>query len=170
MKASDELRKLCVGHPHAKVSWPHRELHNAADLIDELVGAAEEARQALALHTGSHGLATSLPDDNRWAKSIAAENRIRKALSRARGEEGSGALMTNSNDEWRTDALPKDGTVIYYHTLNCYRFQPYKVGSQQFKRGKFGRWQKLNEYGGWDNCEQPSGGEWRTDLPKGEAE
>lgn len=33
------LRKACNGHPHAKVPWPHRVLHEGADTIDALVAA-----------------------------------------------------------------------------------------------------------------------------------
>ncbi|MRX31867.1 hypothetical protein [Aminobacter sp. MDW-2] len=31
---ADELRKACSGHPHAKIAWPHRLLHRAADELD----------------------------------------------------------------------------------------------------------------------------------------
>lgn len=36
------LREACVGHPHAKVAWPHRVLHEAADAISRI---AEERGQ-----------------------------------------------------------------------------------------------------------------------------
>lgn len=32
------------------------------------------------------------------------------------------------------------------------RWKPYKPGARTNKKG---RWQKMNEYGGWDNCERP---------------
>jgi hypothetical protein len=66
---------------------------------------------------------------------------------------------------WRTDDPPKDGTVIYRRVISVYRFQPYKLNSQQAKRGQKGRWQEMNEYGGWDNCNQPLGNEWTADDP-----
>lgn len=33
-KIADELRAACSGHPHAKIAWPHRLLHRAADELD----------------------------------------------------------------------------------------------------------------------------------------
>lgn len=32
----DRLREACDGHPHAKIPWPHRLLHEAADEITSL--------------------------------------------------------------------------------------------------------------------------------------
>lgn len=66
---------------------------------------------------------------------------------------------------WRTDEPPKDGTIIYRRVISVYRFQPYKPNSQQFKHGLKGRWQEMNEYGGWDNCNQPLGNEWTDQDP-----
>lgn len=46
------LRDACVGHPCAKIPWPHRLLHDAADEIDRL-------RMALqAIYSHSAGPAT----------------------------------------------------------------------------------------------------------------
>jgi hypothetical protein len=41
MAGGDKLRALCNGHPNAKVPWPHRPLHEAADTLDELLAALE---------------------------------------------------------------------------------------------------------------------------------
>lgn len=76
--------------------------------------------------------------------------------------------------EWKTSPPPLDGTPIYMRTVSVYRFKPYKPSSQQFKRGEKGRWQEMNEYGGWENCPHPLGNEWTTESPfdarsKGEA-
>lgn len=62
---------------------------------------------------------------------------------------------------WRTDDAPKDGTVIYGHTWSPYRWLPYKPNSEQAKRGAKGRWQTMNEYGGWESAPPPS--EWATE-------
>jgi hypothetical protein len=59
--------------------------------------------------------------------------------------------------DWRTDEMPKDGTVIYRRIVQPYRFLPYKPNSRQAKRGKLGRWQVMDEFGGWDNCSEPNG-------------
>jgi hypothetical protein len=34
---------MCRGHPYATVPWPHRELHEAADLIDRMLAALRSA-------------------------------------------------------------------------------------------------------------------------------
>ncbi len=36
MTMSERLRAACDGHPHAKIPWPHRVLHEAADYIERL--------------------------------------------------------------------------------------------------------------------------------------
>lgn len=69
------------------------------------------------------------------------------------------------DDGWNVGHIPQDGTPIYIQTVQPYRFMPYKPNSQQFKRGEKGRWQMMNEYGGWDNCSHPLGNKWRYDLP-----
>lgn len=33
---SKAVRSLCNGHPHARIAWPHRELHEIADRLDGL--------------------------------------------------------------------------------------------------------------------------------------
>lgn len=66
---------------------------------------------------------------------------------------------------WRTDEPPKDGTIIYRRVWSVFRYQPYKPNTYQHKRGDKGRWQEMNEYGGWDNCNHPMGNEWRYDSP-----
>lgn len=65
---------------------------------------------------------------------------------------------------WRTDTPPMDGTIIYRRIIGTYRFQPYKKASQQYKSGIKGRWQEMNEYGGWENCPHPLGNEWSTEF------
>lgn len=52
---------------------------------------------------------------------------------------------------------PRDGTpliVISIKTENM-RYKPYLKGSPQQRRGIRGRWQVLNDYGGWMNCNEP---------------
>lgn len=67
--------------------------------------------------------------------------------------------------EWSTDDPPKDGTPFYMQTISVLRFKPYKPNSQQAKQGIKGRWQEMNEYGGWENCPHPLGRKWSLDLP-----
>ena len=40
-----ELRAACVGHPNASIAWPHRVLHQAADLIEQQAAELAEARE-----------------------------------------------------------------------------------------------------------------------------
>jgi hypothetical protein len=61
-KLANEIRALCNGHPHAKIAWPHRELHALADRA-----------QALARRDGVEGpvawkyeLASSIRDDGTY--------------------------------------------------------------------------------------------------------
>lgn len=66
--------------------------------------------------------------------------------------------------DWRTDEPPKDGTPVYIRTIQPYRFLPYKPQSQQAKRGEKGRWQVMNDFGGWENS-HPLGNEWSLIHP-----
>lgn len=43
---AERLRKACNGHPHAKVPWPHRLLHEAANSIEALKQRCEELERA----------------------------------------------------------------------------------------------------------------------------
>lgn len=36
MKPSERIRALCNGHPHAKIAWPHRELHEIAEAVEAI--------------------------------------------------------------------------------------------------------------------------------------
>lgn len=46
---------------------------------------------------------------------------------------------------------PQDGTSFIAIIRQPMRWRAYKPNSQQARRGIKGRWQALNEYGGWDN-------------------
>lgn len=41
------LREACNGHPHAKIAWPHRVLHEAATALAALVVERDGLREAL---------------------------------------------------------------------------------------------------------------------------
>ena len=43
MKLTERLRAACNGHPHAKIPWPHRILHEAADAIEQRDALVEQA-------------------------------------------------------------------------------------------------------------------------------
>ena len=58
---------------------------------------------------------------------------------------------------------PRNGTIILVHQTVPMRFLPYKPNSQQARGGTAGRWQEMNEYGGWDNCAPPIG-TWEPDA------
>jgi len=42
-----DIRKLCVGHPHAKIAWPHYELHAIADRAEALLAESAALRARL---------------------------------------------------------------------------------------------------------------------------
>lgn len=63
--------------------------------------------------------------------------------------------------DWTTGNMPMDGTPIAMQAESIFRFQPYKPNSQEAKRGVKGRWQEMNEYGGWENCSHPLGNTWK---------
>jgi hypothetical protein len=46
---------------------------------------------------------------------------------------------------------PQDGTKFYGRYVNPFRWHPYSPKSQEFKQGIKGRWQMMDEYGGWKN-------------------
>lgn len=49
---------------------------------------------------------------------------------------------------------PKDGSIFYIRQLSIFpcKWTPYKPSSEQVrKHGIMGRWQQMNEYGGWEN-------------------
>lgn len=62
--------------------------------------------------------------------------------------------------DWRNDTPPEDGTTILMRTVQFLRFKPYKLTSQQARAGIKGRWQQMNEFGGWENRPRPLGCEW----------
>lgn len=86
-------------------------------------------------------------------------DKLNAALERAEAERDAAV------GDWRTDNPPQDGTPIYKRVIQPYRFLPYKPNSQQAKRGEKGRWQMMNEYGGWENCPWPLGNEWSLTHP-----
>jgi hypothetical protein len=47
-------------------------------------------------------------------------------------------------------------TEGYGHSFTYYRWKPYRPAHAKQSK-KLGRWQKLNEYGGFENCEAPHG-------------
>lgn len=71
------------------------------------------------------------------------------------------------NGAWQPQhTMPRDGTAFYARHQSPFRFQPYKPTSEQARRGIKGRWQTMNEFGGWDNCHEPVG-PWKT-MPAAE--
>lgn len=62
------------------------------------------------------------------------------------------------------DSAPKDGTYIHVQQQATYRWLPYKQASQEFKRGKKGRWQRYTGYG-FDNADLVGSGWMNAELP-----
>lgn len=56
---------------------------------------------------------------------------------------------------------PRDGTAVMVTYETIMRYQPYKSRSQQARMGIKGRWQEMNEYGGWENTHlRPASWDW----------
>ena len=75
------------------------------------------------------------------------------AVRRALEKEG---LLLRAQPQAREEAQPVPEGVIVAYARNHYRFHPYKPRSEQFRKGIKGRWQKMNEYGHWENSSPPS--------------
>lgn len=57
-------------------------------------------------------------------------------------------------EEWQgMNTLPMDGTEFYARVETPMRYKLYKPNSNEAKSGIKGRWQEMNQYGGWDNTD-----------------
>jgi len=63
---------------------------------------------------------------------------------------------------WRVGTPPQDGSTFYGHWWSPCRWLAYKPNSEQARRGVKGRWQTMNEFGGWVNASAPN--EWATEA------
>lgn len=99
-----DIRKLCVGHPHAKIAWPHYELHALVDRADALIAEnaalraeSESARTVVAWANNSlfgscgyfHGepyddLHLARPIEVLKARATEAERKLAEAEAEAR--------------------------------------------------------------------------------------
>ncbi|WP_454760644.1 hypothetical protein [Caulobacter segnis] len=55
---------------------------------------------------------------------------------------------------------PMDGTPFYALVRVPMRYRRYKPGAPQLRQGIKGRWQQMNEFGGWENCAEPNLSAW----------
>ena len=60
-------------------------------------------------------------------------------------------IVSDPNDRFHEPAV-KEGYAVEVYPV---RWKPYKPDGQRQMKAK-GRWQRMNEYGGWWNCEKPS--------------
>lgn len=56
------------------------------------------------------------------------------------------------SQERQTEPELNEGYAISFSPM---RWKPYSPKSEQFRKGRKGRWQMMNFFGGWDNCEAP---------------
>lgn len=70
----------------------------------------------------------------------------------------------------KIEAAPRDGTAfkVEIRTEEIVRWHPYKPTSEQFRKGTKGRWQRINDHGGWENYELDA--THFTHIPKGPGE
>ena len=87
----------------------------------------------------------------------AGAQRISKALTDAVAALDAGGWLPIAS-------APKDGAFIHVQQQATYRWLPYKQASQEFKRGKKGRWQKHTGYG-FDNADLVGSGWMNAELP-----
>lgn len=56
LAVAKELRDACVGHPHAKIPWPHRLLHEGAKAIEQLAAlTAPRVPEGWVIRRGNDG-------------------------------------------------------------------------------------------------------------------
>lgn len=60
---------------------------------------------------------------------------------------------------WNNENPPESGEIIYGLNYGPMKFTHYKPAARKQGYPK-GRWQEMNEYGGWDNCKAPD--QWKT--------
>lgn len=61
--------------------------------------------------------------------------------------------ITDERRDWRPiSEAPMDGRSFFGRVIETIRYLPYKDASEQARLGIKGRWQRLNEYGGWENA------------------
>lgn len=61
-----------------------------------------------------------------------------------------------------SEELPPIDVPVQVYSRPIYKRAPYKPASPQYKRGIEWRWQRLNSYGGWENCDPPE--KWRIPV------
>jgi len=63
--------------------------------------------------------------------------------------------------QWTVGEPPCEPRIIYGHSWGPYRWHPYSPKSEQYRAGVKGRWQRMNEFAGWENAFPPN--EWATE-------
>ncbi len=64
---------------------------------------------------------------------------------------------------WNLGEPPKeDGAIVYGHSWGPYRWKAYSPKSEQARHGIKGRWQVMNDFGGWENAKAPA--EWASEA------
>jgi hypothetical protein len=95
----EQINAHCVGHPHAKIAWPHRLLHDCRDAIATLTRERDEEiakRQTAEFYA-----------QEKW-NIVAAANLIADrdaAIARAEDKSELASLALATRDEWEREAL-----------------------------------------------------------------
>ena len=101
--------------------------------------------------------------------------RINKGISRDRVKEitkrSKAALAdlqkwVDDEDWFPMETAPKDKTIFYVKESYRvpFRWKPYRPKRQKIRHGVKGRWQEMNEYGGWVNSNKKPD-KWQPDTP-----
>ena len=75
----ERLNDHCVGHPYAKIEWPHRLLHDARDEIETLRAKLTIAREALESYADRSNY--DYPEIGGWARAERALEEINQEAS-----------------------------------------------------------------------------------------
>lgn len=86
--------------------------------------------------------------------------RVREQVSQPIRDEQKTCAPPTIEAGGRETAPPMDGTPFYALVRLPMRYLPYKPNSEQRRRGIKGRWQAMNDYGGWENCAAPNLKDW----------
>lgn len=104
----DALRAACVGHPAAKIPWPHRLLHDSADLITAQAERIAELKEISGTTTDMLDYIFALKDR---AEAAEAEVRtLREALIKTGRNLGAG-LADNVSNEFLT-LIPEEAALV----------------------------------------------------------
>ncbi len=141
---SEAVRSLCNGHPHAKIAWPHRELHEIADRLDRLAAPSPAARGTCPIDATPCGLTCDA--DERASCRAAAQDDPLAAEDACLSAHGEPAAQAECQHSWTEDSA---GQPSNCH--DCGATVTYPAAQDDPAKGlealirEWARWYHLNE-------------------------